>query len=136
MPKAVPKADIACDATIEKIDLVLNRLVCLEAVVTNQNAEQKPVVEETLRLVLASMRDLDSSAASLSDVDVPAKLLQWLDEGKDPDAFFKMLFDDTIWASQVCYELTLCDADLCGFSTRKNTQVENSTIARCPGHER
>lgn len=91
----------ACDAATEKIDLVLQRLMVLEMIVTNQLSEQKPVVEDALRLVLAAMRDLDSSASSLSEVEIPSKLLQWLDEGKDPDGFFKMLFDDTIWAGQV-----------------------------------
>ena len=100
----------ACDATAQKIDLVLHRLMCLEAIITNELPEQKPVVEEALRLVLAAMRDLDSSASSLSDVEIPAKLLQWLDEGKDPDGFFKMLFDDTIWAGQVCYIRTRLEA--------------------------
>lgn len=125
----VPKADKdipkACDIAIEKIDLILDRLMCLEAVVLNRNPEQKPVVESTLRLVLAAMRELDSSAASLSDVEVPAKLLQWLDEGKDPDAFFKTLFDDTIWASQVCsYCCVNCTSSL-------PTQVCLASVVSC-----
>lgn len=99
MGESVPKA---CDAAIGRIDLVLQRLMNLESFLLNQKKDQKPAVEESLRLVLAAMRELDSSTDPLSDVEVPAKLLQWVDEGKDPDAFFKQLFDDTIWTSQVC----------------------------------
>jgi hypothetical protein len=94
-------ASNASDAIIEGIDGLLHNLMVLENVLLNGNAEQKPVVQNTLEGVLQSMRSVDEAAAALRDVEVPAKLLQWLDEGKDPDAFFKALFDDTIWASQV-----------------------------------
>lgn len=93
---------LACESVLQKIDQVLSSLSGLEEVVRNGKSEQKAVLEEAIRHVLSFMKDLDASAASLADQEVPAKLLQWLDEGKDPDAFYQMLFNETIWGSQVC----------------------------------
>jgi hypothetical protein len=92
---------VACESVLHKIDLVLSSLSGLEEVIKNGKTEQKVVLEESIRHVLSFMRQLDADASSLADQDVPAKLLQWLDEGKDPDAFYKMLFNETIWGGQV-----------------------------------
>lgn len=97
------------DALQSKVDQALLQLSGLEQTLKiGTPAPHKLKTYEALRDVLDSMKAVDESTMLLDNLpekerpQIPSKLLEWLDDGKDPDAFYKHLIDDTIWGSQVC----------------------------------
>jgi hypothetical protein len=95
-----PKA--AAGAAVTKIDAALLELASLEALVTSFSSEKQAAVEESFLRSAEALKDVDQAANALQGTEVPVKLLDWVDQGKDPDAFFKQLFQETIWNAQVC----------------------------------
>lgn len=104
-----PNLNVCCDAVQSKIDQALLQLSGLEQTLKTSSPQPHQVkIYEAVRCVLDAISDVDESTMLLESMpekeqpDVPCKLLEWLDAGKDPDAFYKQLIDDTIWGSQVC----------------------------------
>ena len=95
-----PTKDAPADV-VGRIDAALLELANLEALVTTFNADKQPAVEEVFQRVAQRLQELDVSAGCLQGMEIPLKLLDWVDEGKDPDAFYKQLFQEAVWSAQV-----------------------------------
>lgn len=98
-----------CDAVQSRLDHALLQLSGLEQILKSGPPTPHQVkIYGAVKDVLDAMKAVDDSTMLLDNLPekerphVPSKLLEWLDEGKDPDAFYKHLIDDTIWGSQVC----------------------------------
>ena len=63
--------------------------------------EKLAAAEESLQRAVRALQDLDVSAQALEGTEIPVKLLEWVDQGGDPDAFFQQLFRQSVWAAQV-----------------------------------
>lgn len=104
-----PTLNSCCDAVQSKLDQALLKLSGLEQILkTTSPQPHHEKVYGAVSGVLNAMSSVDEATMLFEGMpekeqpEVPCKLLEWLDAGNDPDAFYKHLIDDTIWGSQVC----------------------------------
>lgn len=87
---------------LSKIDMVLLALHSLESVVCSGSEARQDSAEESFEHAVKGLQAVEGSLQEIEDTELPQKLLQWIDEGKDPNAFYQQLFQDTIWSAQAC----------------------------------
>lgn len=73
----------------------------LDQLIENFDASRTEHVQQKVQAISQALRTLDTSATDADELACPAQLLQWIDEGKDPDAFVKALFQETLHKHQV-----------------------------------
>lgn len=140
-----PNLNTCCDAVQSKIDQALLKLSGLEQTLkTTSPQPHQEKVYGAVRGVLTAISAVDEATMLFEGMpekeqpEVPCKLLEWLDAGKDPDTFYKHLIDDTIWGSQVC-SMLLQNARFRYAQLRKVQQLRLLVLIvsfPCAGHAR
>ena len=96
-------AAAAAAALVAKIDSTLLSLHSLESLVGAFTAEKQGSAQASFESAVQGLQDMEGLIAGIDGIEVPQKLLEWVDQGKDPDAFYQKLFEETLWLAQVCH---------------------------------
>ena len=84
-----------------KIDAALDELYNLEQLVSAYDDGKQAAVQASFTHTARTLQAIEAAAPSLEGLDVPVKLLEWIDEGKDADAFYHALMRECIGTAQV-----------------------------------
>lgn len=87
----------AVDTSIDKCLWHLNDL---DELIGNFDTSRSELVQQKVVDILQTLLKLNTQSEGLEEV-CPAQLLQWIDDGKDGDAFVKALFQETLTKHQV-----------------------------------
>ena len=97
-PRPVANANL-----IDAVDRALWQIYSVEQLMLNFSSDKQDAVNQKLVELNSSYQKLHSIARDDRDlvVEVPTRLLHWVDEGKSPDEFIQRLFTETLDLHQV-----------------------------------
>lgn len=85
---------------IASIDNALLRLTGMEAIISENHSDRQVALEDSVVKVQAALKNVDDASNFPWDAEVPVRLILWIDQGRDPDDFFRLLFKETVWDGQ------------------------------------
>jgi len=85
-------------ACVAAVDEALWKAHSVEELLRAFSADKQGAVHDALIALSSAYRSVDGLAQGLpaTQVEAPARLLAWIDAGKDPDEFVKLLFSETL----------------------------------------
>jgi hypothetical protein len=107
---------------VAKLDAALLELHSLESIVSSFAPEKQTAVEESFMRSARALEEIEAASGSLEGVEVPLRLLEWVDQGKDPDAFYQQLFQEAIWTAQARLYARMLFMVTCAGCCAKNSQ--------------
>lgn len=96
-------ADVAA-----RIDTALDELYNLEQLVGSYDEGKQVAVQASFANAARSLEGIEAAVPALEGLDVPVKLLDWIDAGKDADSFYQALMRECIGTAQVRPALDPC----------------------------